>query len=176
MNFAKSVSIILLLVFSSSVFYAQVPRSNGKGRETSIPEEWKTAAGTGYIKMDQADVKETKSENFKVVASFAKGKSAKVVVLPKGADTKEYKLIVLFDKNVDWASPLRDNVLGLKGDAANSLLTKYKMSVSKYYTAEDKLDGMVIVFDSSNINVAEAAKEFSKLEGVSIVHLKAPKQ
>lgn len=169
--------------------YAQ-PQKQGI-RESSLPEEWKNEqqdpqhagkkrkdVGVGVpsgIVQSIENVVEASPNNFKNLATFTKGKSDKALNL-SGVDTKNVKLVIMYTPaTAKWANSIDQGNLKLDGEKATALLTKYGMKLSKVYEAEADRYGLVVKFEASNANVAEAAKEFSKLEGVSMVMVKTKK-
>ena len=171
--------------------YAQ-PQKQGI-RESSLPEEWKNEqqdpqhsgkakrkgveAGTAPAGIVQSmeNVVEASPNNFKNLATFTKGKSDKALNLT-GVDTKNVKLVIMYTPaTAKWAHSIDQGTLKLDGEKATALLAKYGMKLSKVYEAEADRYGLVVKFEASNANVAEAAKEFSKLEGVSMVMVKTKK-
>jgi hypothetical protein len=182
-SFIKTAAAGAFLLFAATTFaqgdHSQDQVSNrGRVRESSIPEEYKVppVGSAAMLKQSREDVEEAQNERFRNLASFTNGTSDKVVAkaeLPS-ADSKQYKLVVLFERNASWAAPLSQNKFAVADDM-QKVLSKYNLSLAKYYGAENELDGLVLKFTNSSMTVVDAAKEISKVKGVKVVHLKSPR-
>lgn len=170
-----AISISLLSIAA----YAQPNKggqTSGRLKESSLPDEWRVAASSApyTIKQGLLSVDEANDKNFKTIGSF--GKSATVSKLSVAADddSKVYKFIILFNNTATWAAPLKENKLMVVDDM-NTILVKYHLVLDKWYDAQNGLEGLVVRANESGVNVLEAARELSKVSGVEVVHLKAPK-
>lgn len=154
---------------------AQKPTADkGQGiRESSLPEQWAVPVGSANqaLKQDAENISEANTKLYKSLSLVKKG-NTESLASTAGMDSKTLKLVVLVENKAAWAAPLRNNELNVDANAAK-ILAKYNLSVSKFYGADETLDGVVIKCNESGMNLDEAAKELSLLEGVAVVHLKA---
>lgn len=171
-------SILCLLLISVSVF-AQKPKKNTQGRvrESSVPQEWMVPAGSTMLKQDISSIEEANADKYRSTVSFTDGKPqppVKSFELPAGMRAQQVKLIVLFKRDANWAEPLRNNNLSVTG-AFDGALKKYGMKLGNFYSAEDQLDGLVVKFTGDKADIYEAAKAISAIDGVEVVHVKVPR-
>lgn len=81
---------------------------------------------------------------------------------------------VIFDKNVDWATPLRQGVSETDSDEINELLDEYNLVISKHIQWNNTQDAITIR-SKKPLNMAALANEFYNIEGVVEIDLGVPK-
>jgi type III secretory pathway component EscV len=159
-------------------------------REKSLPQEWKNdgqkpnkkeanvpvevEVSNKKLKQTRSNVLETNLTHFRNAASYRKGLLIGSKSYQQNTDYKNQKLVVLFTTTTVWATPLTKNEMKVENEKFNQVLTKYKLTLEKYYGADAQQDGLVIKFTSST-NAEEAAIELSKIDGVNFVYLKVKK-
>ena len=80
---------------------------------------------------------------------------------------------VIFDKNVDWATPLRQGVSETDSDEINDLLDEYNLVISKHVQWNSTQDAITIR-SKKPLNMAALANEFYNIEGVAEIDLGVP--
>ena len=83
-------------------------------------------------------------------------------------------LIIIFDRQVDWASPLRDGISETDSDAFNKLLDDHDLIIDKHVQWDDTKDA-VTIRSKSPLNMAALANEFYNIDGISEIDLGIPK-
>jgi len=80
---------------------------------------------------------------------------------------------VIFDKNVDWATPLRQGVSETDSDEINELLDEYNLVISKHVQWNSTQDAITIR-SKKPLNMAALSNEFYNIEGVAEIDLGVP--
>jgi hypothetical protein len=83
-------------------------------------------------------------------------------------------LVVIFDKNVAWAAPLRSGITETSDKNINKLLNDYDLTIEKYVQWNDTQDAITIR-SKEPLNMAALANEFNNVEGVAELDLGLPK-
>lgn len=83
-------------------------------------------------------------------------------------------LVLVFNKNVTWAAPLRNGITETDNKAINKLLNTYNLVIEKYVNWNDLQDAITIRSKDA-LNMAALATEFNNIEGVTEVDLGLPK-
>ncbi len=83
-------------------------------------------------------------------------------------------LVLVFNKNVTWAAPLRNGITETDNNTINKLLNTYNLVIEKYVNWNDKSDAITIRSKDA-LNMAALANEFDNVEGVTEVDLGLPK-
>ncbi len=83
-------------------------------------------------------------------------------------------LVLIFDRNVEWAEPLRDGISETNSDEINELLDDYDLIIEKHVQWNDSQDAITIR-SKEPLNMAALANEFYNVEGVSSIDLGIPK-
>lgn len=82
-------------------------------------------------------------------------------------------LVIIFDREVDWAQPLRDGISETDNDEINDLLDDYDLIIEKHVQWNDTKDAITIR-SKEPLNMAALANEFYNIEGVSSIDLGVP--
>lgn len=82
--------------------------------------------------------------------------------------------VVIFDKNVSWAEPLRQGISETSSEDINDLLDEYDLIIEKHVNWNDTQDAITIR-SKEPLNMAALANEFYNVEGVSEIDLGIPK-
>lgn len=82
-------------------------------------------------------------------------------------------LIIIFDRDVDWAEPLRDGISETNSDQINELLDDYDLIIEKHVQWNDTEDALTIR-SKEPLNMAALSNEFYNIEGVSTIDLGIP--
>ena len=83
-------------------------------------------------------------------------------------------LVLIFDRDVEWAQPLRDGISETSSDEVNELLDDYDLVIEKHIQWNDNQDAITIR-SKEPLNMAALANEFYNIEGVSAIDLGIPK-
>jgi hypothetical protein len=83
-------------------------------------------------------------------------------------------LILIFDRNIEWAQPLRNGISETNSDEINELLDDYDLVIEKHVQWNDNQDAITIR-SKEPLNMAALANEFYNIEGVSTIDLGIPK-
>lgn len=83
-------------------------------------------------------------------------------------------LVLIFNRDVTWAQPLRDGISETNSAEINDLLDEYDLIIEKHVQWNDNQDAITIR-SSEPLNMAALANEFYNIEGVSGVDLGIPK-
>jgi hypothetical protein len=83
-------------------------------------------------------------------------------------------LVIIFDKNVSWAAPLRNGITETDNKNFNKLLNAYDLSIEKYVNWNDTQDA-VTIRSKDALNMAALANEFENVEGIAEIDLGLPK-
>lgn len=82
-------------------------------------------------------------------------------------------LVIIFDRNVDWAEPLREGISETNNDDINDLLDDYDLIIEKHIQWNDTKDAITIR-SKEPLNMAALANEFYNIDGVSSIDLGVP--
>ena len=82
-------------------------------------------------------------------------------------------LILIFDRNVEWAKPLREGISETSSFEINDLLDEYDLIIEKHVQWNDSQDAITIR-SKEPLNMAALANEFYNVEGVSAIDLGIP--
>lgn len=83
-------------------------------------------------------------------------------------------LVLIFDKNISWAAPLRNGITETDNKTINKLLNSYDLVIEKYVQWNDNQDA-VTIRSKDALNMAALANEFESIEGVAEMDLGLPK-
>jgi hypothetical protein len=83
-------------------------------------------------------------------------------------------LVLIFDRNVEWAQPLRDGISETNSIEINELLDDYDLIIDKHVQWNDTQDAITIR-SKEPLNMAALANDFYNIEGVSAIDLGIPK-
>ncbi len=83
-------------------------------------------------------------------------------------------IVLIFDKNISWAAPLRNGITETDNKTINKLLNTYDLVIEKYVQWNDKQDA-VTIRSKDALNMAALANEFESIEGVAEIDLGLPK-
>lgn len=83
-------------------------------------------------------------------------------------------LVLIFDRDIEWAQPLRDGISETDSDDINELLDDYDLVIEKHVQWNDNQDAITIR-SKEPLNMAALANEFYNIEGVSTIDLGIPK-
>lgn len=81
--------------------------------------------------------------------------------------------VVIFDKDVEWAAPLREGINETEDETINDLLYDYDLNIEKHVNWNDTQDAITIRSKSPK-NMAALANEFYNVEGVVEIDLGIP--
>ncbi|RMG79843.1 MAG: hypothetical protein D6714_15695 [Bacteroidetes bacterium] len=82
--------------------------------------------------------------------------------------------VVIFDKDVEWAAPLREGISETTSPEINDLLDDYDLIIEKHVNWNDTQDAITIR-SKEPLNMAALANEFYNVEGVREIDLGIPK-
>jgi len=82
-------------------------------------------------------------------------------------------LVIIFDRDIDWAEPLRDGISETNSDDINDLLDEYDLIIEKHIQWNDTKDAITIR-SKEPLNMAALANEFYNIDGVSSIDLGVP--
>ncbi|MFT4759909.1 MAG: hypothetical protein ACI9XO_002655 [Paraglaciecola sp.] len=82
--------------------------------------------------------------------------------------------VVIFDKTVEWAEPLRQGISETSSDDINDLLDDYDLIIEKHVQWDDTQDAITIR-SKEPLNMAALANEFYNVEGITEIDLGIPK-
>ena len=83
-------------------------------------------------------------------------------------------LILIFNRNIEWAQPLRNGISETNSDEINELLDDYDLVIEKHVQWNDSQDAITIR-SREPLNMAALANEFYNVEGVVTIDLGIPK-
>ena len=83
-------------------------------------------------------------------------------------------LVLIFDRNVAWAQPLRNGISETENEEINDLLDEYDLIIEKHIQWNDTQDAITIR-SKEPLNMAALSNEFYNIEGVSAIDLGIPK-
>jgi hypothetical protein len=82
--------------------------------------------------------------------------------------------IVIFNKNVDWAAPLRQGINETTNPQFNKIIDKFQLVIEKYVQWNEGRDAITIRSKEA-MNIASIATEIQNIPGVSTVDLSIPR-
>jgi hypothetical protein len=82
--------------------------------------------------------------------------------------------VVIFDKAVEWAEPLRQGISETTNDEINDLLDDYDLIIEKHVQWNDTQDAITIR-SKEPLNMAALANEFYNIDGITEIDLGIPK-
>ncbi len=83
-------------------------------------------------------------------------------------------LVIIFNRDVDWAAPLRAGISETTSPAINDLLDDYDLVIEKHVQWNDHQDALTIR-SREPLNMAALANEFYNVEGIDEIDLGIPK-
>lgn len=83
-------------------------------------------------------------------------------------------LVIIFDRDIEWAEPLLDGVSETDSDEINDLLEEFDLIIDKHVQWDDVNDAITLR-SKEPLNMAALANEFYNIEGVDAVDLGIPK-
>lgn len=83
-------------------------------------------------------------------------------------------LVLIFDRNIEWAQPLRDGISETNSDEINELLDDYDLVIEKHVQWNDNQDAITIR-SREPLNMAALANEFYNIDGITSIDLGIPK-
>ena len=83
-------------------------------------------------------------------------------------------LVLIYDRNVDWADPLRNGLTETNDVTFNKLLRKYNLFIERHVQWTERQDALTLR-SRDPINMAAIASEFSSIEGIQETDLGIPK-
>lgn len=84
------------------------------------------------------------------------------------------QIVIIYEKDIDWAEPLRDGISETESAAINDLLDEYELVIEKHVPWNDTEDALTIR-SKAPLNMAALAIEFRDIEGVVDIDLGMPK-
>ncbi|MEM1121595.1 MAG: hypothetical protein AAGJ18_14185 [Bacteroidota bacterium] len=84
------------------------------------------------------------------------------------------QLVLIYEKDIDWASPLRDGISETESAELNDLLDEYELVIEKHVPWNDTEDALTIR-SKAPLNMAALASQFEDIEGVVSIDLGIPK-
>lgn len=82
--------------------------------------------------------------------------------------------VIIFDRDVDWAEPLRSGITETDSEEINDLLNNYDLVIEKHVQWNDTQDAITIR-SADPLNMAALANEFYNVDGVSEIDFGLPK-
>ena len=82
--------------------------------------------------------------------------------------------VVIFDKDAEWASPLRQGISETTSDDINDLLDEFDLIIEKHVQWNDTQDAITIR-SREPLNMAALANEFYNIDGITEIDLGIPK-
>jgi hypothetical protein len=83
-------------------------------------------------------------------------------------------IVIIFKKNVDWATPLRQGVTETSNKELNKLLDQYDLVIEKYVQWNETQDAITLR-SKEPLNMAALADQFDDIPGVVQIDLGLPK-
>ena len=84
------------------------------------------------------------------------------------------QLVIIYEKDIDWAAPLRDGISETENATLNDLLDEYELVIEKHVPWNDTEDALTIR-SKAPLNMAALASEFEEIEGIVDIDLGVPK-
>ncbi|MFT5385158.1 MAG: hypothetical protein ACI8VT_003133, partial [Saprospiraceae bacterium] len=82
-------------------------------------------------------------------------------------------LVIIFDRDIEWAAPLREGISETDNNDINDLMDDYDLIIEKHIQWNDTKDALTIR-SKEPLNMAALANEFYNIEGVSSIDLGIP--
>ena len=82
--------------------------------------------------------------------------------------------MVIYDKTVDWAAPLRDGISETTSPEINDLLDEFDLVIEKHVQWDEAHDALTIR-SRAPLNMAALAHQFTNIEGVTETDLGQPR-
>ena len=82
-------------------------------------------------------------------------------------------LVIIFNRNVDWAEPLRDGISETNSEEINELLDEYDLIIEKHVQWDDSQDALTIR-SKQPLNMAALSNEFYNIDGINTIDLGIP--
>lgn len=183
---------LLFLALLFPIFAAQQANLNTRHRDTEIPKElarkFKRDAARLALRVeangedprftDPFIPKENIDLIYNALASIylnlEKGKSLEKCNIHTFPNPSIDHLVLIFNKNVAWARPLRDGLTETDNSTINDLLSRYRLVIEKYVNWTDSEDAITIR-SKDPVNMAAIANQFSQIDGVTETDLGIPK-
>ena len=83
-------------------------------------------------------------------------------------------LVLIFERDIPWAAPLRDGISETDNEAINSLLHEFDLIIEKHVQWNDTQDAITIR-SKEPLNMSALANEFFNVEGIDEIDLGIPK-
>lgn len=83
-------------------------------------------------------------------------------------------LVIIFDREIEWAEPLLDGISETDSDEFNALLEEYDLIIDKHVQWDDENDAITLR-SREPLNMSALANEFYNIEGVKSIDLGIPK-
>lgn len=80
------------------------------------------------------------------------------------------QFILIYQKDISWANPLREGINETESDDINDLLDEYDLFISNHVNWNNELDAITIQ-SHRPYNMAALAQEFGQIEGVNKIEL-----
>ncbi len=84
------------------------------------------------------------------------------------------QLVVIYEKDIDWAAPLRAGISETESLEINELLYEFDLIIEKHLPWNDTQDALTIR-SKEPLNMAALANEFADIEGIIDIDLGIPK-
>lgn len=84
------------------------------------------------------------------------------------------QLVIIYEKDIDWAAPLRDGISETENADINDLLDEYELVIEKHVPWNDTEDALTIR-SKAPLNMAALASQFEDIEGIVDIDLGVPK-
>lgn len=84
------------------------------------------------------------------------------------------QLVLIYEKDIDWAAPLRDGISETENADINDLLDEYELVIEKHVPWNDTEDALTIR-SKAPLNMAALASAFEEIEGIVDIDLGVPK-
>lgn len=84
------------------------------------------------------------------------------------------QLVIIYEKDVDWAAPLRDGISETEHPDLNDLLDEYELVIEKHVPWNDTEDALTIR-SKAPLNMAALATQFEEIDGIVAIDLGVPK-
>lgn len=84
------------------------------------------------------------------------------------------QLVLIYDKEADWAAPLRDGISETESPEINDLLDEFELVIEKHVAWNDTQDALTIR-SKEPLNMAALANEFAEIDGIEAIDLGIPK-
>ena len=82
-------------------------------------------------------------------------------------------LVLIFDRNIEWAKPLQEGISETNSFEINELLDDYDLIIEKHVQWNENQDA-IIIRSKEPLNMAALANDFYNVEGVSTIDLGIP--